>query len=250
MKHFIILIALGFFMMGCTDTSTTQTKPTTEPGYDENSAYGDRYFSVVWTWTTGNEKLVSESINKISNDLQNLWDEGVAENVYYNSDSKIDKFEDFPNIVFVIKAKGRANAERILDKLTIVKEDIATYTLFPIGQPYLDRKTEVINENGITKSFASIWANTEKLAQLTEQDPIVGEQDRQVKDLYEKGIIENAYFDAPGVDTTVEKTDFLFFVNAETEEDAKKICEDLPFFKEGYASYKVIPVGTFWMGRK
>ncbi len=246
MKNTLLLLLICFIAVSCQNTATQDDNETTT--IESDAQYGDRYFAVVWTWTTGNSKLVSENLTKINDEIKDLASKGTIDVAYYNTDSKYDKFEDFPNISFVIKSNSENSTARILDKMTMVTEDIATYTLFPVGQPYLGRKTELINEKGIKNSYAAVWSNTEKMEELTNQDELVGEQADAVMDLYENGIIENAYFDAPGVDTAVEKTDFLFHVNANTEEEARAVCDNLPFAKAGVAVYKIFPVGVLWMG--
>ena len=43
-------------------------------------------------------------------------------------------------------------------------------------------------------------------------------------------------------------TDFVYFVNANSQEEAEKICNNLPFTKANMVSYNIHPVGVFWLG--
>ena len=177
----------------------------------------------------------------IANELQKFYKKGVIENAYYNANSKIDKFEYFPNITFFIKATSNENAKNILNKLTIVKKGIASYTLFEVGSKMFGRNDDVINKNGMTQSFVSVWSNIKKPTEQQKQT-----QFDLIKELYDIGTIENVYLDVE--ETENSKTDFVLFVNANSEEEVKKILNNFPFVKENIAAYKLHFVGTFWIG--
>ncbi len=76
---------------------------------------------------------------------------------------------------------------------------------------------------------------------------IIG-QNQVLKKLWDEGKIENVYFDIEGTQTKNDKTDFVFFVNANTEKEAKAIINQLPFVRNAIASYELYPVGEFWLG--
>ena len=61
-------------------------------------------------------------------------------------------------------------------------------------------------------------------------------------------MIENVYFDVPGTVENNAVADFVFFVNANSKEEAKEICYNLPFAKQHLAAYTLHPVGVLWMG--
>ena len=246
MKHTIIYLTLSLLVFGCNDTkkeAKTETK-TVESTSSQTSEIGNKNFAVVWNWSTSDEQLVSDNSPTISNELTALWKKGTVENAYYNSDSKIDKLSYFPNISFSLKAESYKSAEVILNKLTVVKKGIATYKLYPIGTLWLDRKSNTINENGLTKSFVTVWTTTGKPT-----DELTQTQNDKVIALWNSGKIENAYFDIEGTHKANSKTDFVFYANANTEKEAKAMCESLPFFKEDIATYKIREVGVFWMGK-
>ncbi len=248
MRQSIIYLALSLLIIGCgKDTKKTNTEDSTKTQKTtsvDNSKIGRTNYAVVWKWTTTDEQLVSDNLVKISEELSNLWKDDVVENVYYNSDAKVDKLSYFPNISFFIKAQDEQKARVTLNKLTIVKKGIATFTLYPVGNLWLDRKFKTIHEKGMTKSYVSIWTRTGKPS-----DEMTKAQSDKVLALWNDGSIENVYFDIEGTQKANDKTDFVFYVNANTEEEAKAVCNSLPFSKENIATYKLHEVGVFWMGK-
>lgn len=200
-------------------------------------------YAVVFKWKTEDEKLVEDNAMKQADQLLELWENNIVENVYYDSDAKVEKFSYFPNITFVVKAENEAAAKTILDELAVVKNNIATYTTYPVGDLWLKRNTEKILKDGVTKSYVSVWTTNAKPS-----DELIKSQNADVLKLWENGTIENAYFDIEGTQVENNKTDFVFFVNADTEEKAAEILNKLPFVKNDIASYKLHQVGVFWMG--
>lgn len=175
--------------------------------------------------------------------MQRLWEKDIIENVYYDSHAVEDKFSYFPNISFFIKAKSKAKAKSILEQLTVTKQGIGNYTLYPVGDLWLKRNTDTIRKKGIKKSFVTVWTSTEKQA----TQAIIQRQSDSVLTLWKKGSIENVYFDMQ-LDKKDDKTDFVFFVNTDTQEQAENICQSLPFYEARIAIYKIHQVGVHWMG--
>ena len=249
----ILLLASIALMFSCNNPKkekkeVVETKTETKV---EDSAYGTRNFAIVWKWTTRDKQLVTDNANNISNELTNLWKKGVVENTYYDGNAKIDKFEHFPNITFFLKTKSIENAEKVLNNLTIVKKGIAKYTIYPVGNKWLDRNTDKIDKNGVTNSYVAVWNtvteyDNSKAKELIKES--VKEQSDAILKLWEEGTVENAYFDIEGTTKHNLKTDFVFFINTKTEKEAKEICDNLPFARKHLASYKLLPVGVFWMG--
>lgn len=250
MKKTILLIATSFLILSCGEQSpkkesSTNTKQEVSTTDDDSQTVNTNY-AVIWKWTTKNAELVSANLPAISKELTKLWKDGVIENVYYDNNSPTDKLENFANVAFFLKAKSRIEAMSILNELTVVKKGIGTYIVNPVGLLWLDRRSDVIKEKGMTNSFVAVW-KTEGKADVSVET--VQAQSKLVTKLWNEGTIENVYFDIEGIQKENVKTDFVFFVNANTKEEAAGICNSLPFFKENIASYEMYQAGVFWMGK-
>lgn len=244
-KLLVLSISLLVLSCGQKTKEKNSSHPTdVEKTTTDESKIGRQNFAIIWNWTTTDVQLVSDNSATISQELTNLWKKGIVENAYYNSDAKVDKLAYFPNISFFINAESYEASELLLNKLTVVKKGIAVYQIFPVGNLWLERKHKTIHENGLTKSFAAVWRTENKPT-----DELTQTQNDAILELWNSGKIENVYFDIEGTQISNNKTDFVFYVNANTEEDAKAVCESLPFFQEGIATYKMHEVGVFWLGK-
>lgn len=243
MKQSIIYLAVCFLIIGCGEnskkTTSEEVSKTQESTTVEASKFGRTNYAVVWNWTTTNSQLVTDNAVEMSEELNGLWEEDIIENVYYNVDSKVEKMGDFPNISFFLKAKSKEDAKKILDGLTVVKKGIAAYTLYPVGHLWLDRKPDADTK----KCYVAIWKTSKKPT-----DALTKSQSDQVLALWNKREIENVYFDIEGTQESNTKTDFVFYVNANSKKEAEAVCNSLPFSKEKIATYKLHEVGVFWMG--
>lgn len=243
MKHIVMYGALVFILLSCKTEKKEESSKQKSPSEIETSKIGQNNYAVTWKWKTNDVQLVSDNLTKISNELTALWNNKIVENAYYNHNPKINKLGHLPNISFFLKAKSQEEAKKILDNLTIVGKNLATYELHPVGQLWLKRKFKTIHENGMTQSFVTIWTTNSKPS-----DELAKAQSDKLLQLYEQGRIENAYFDIQGTQTANNKTDFVFYVNSNSEKEAKELCDTLPFSIEKIATYKMFPVGVFWMG--
>ena len=258
MKNTIIIYVISLFIFSCgnptpkeksiesadvTDQSLSTDQSAT---IEDHSKIGRINYAIMWEWTTSDIQLVTDNSPVISKELTKLWEDGVVENAYYNTDSPTDKLEYFPNIAFFLKSHSMEEAELVLNQLTVVKKGIATYKMYPVGHLWLDRKTEAVMERGTSKSFATVWETVDK-AKIT--DEILKAQFDEILREWELGAIENVYFDIEGTQKANAETDFVFFVNANTNEEAEEICKSLPFYKEGIATYKMYEAGVFWVGK-
>ncbi|EAQ99741.1 hypothetical protein [Maribacter sp. HTCC2170] len=250
MRHTLLLLVVSLFVISCGDTkkkTTTETQTSTT----ESPIIGRSNYAVVWNWTTTDVKLVTENAQKISEELTALWKEDIVENVYYNSDSKVDKLAHFPNISFFIKAEDTKDAESILNNLTVVKKGIAKFSLHPVGIKWLGRNIEAIKERGMTKSYVVVWNTITKHDQSNAKELIkenVKAQSDAILDLWEEGVVENIYMDIEGTIELNLVSDFVCFVNVNSEKEAEELLGKLPFVTKNIASYKIFPVGTFWLG--
>lgn len=247
MKHTFFYLVASVLFLNC-GNSKKETKietktETTESTTSNSSKIGRNNYAVVWKWETKDVQLVADNSKTISKELNDLWKADFIENAYYNATANTDKLAYFPNISFFIKANSQEHAKKLLNTLSVVKKGISSYKLYPVGNLWLDRKKTSTKDHGLTKSFVSIWSAKTK---PTDEQKIL--QSETVLEYWNAGKLENVYFDIEGTQKANNVTDFVFFVNAETEEKAKALCESLPFYKEDIASYKMQEVGVFWMG--
>lgn len=253
MQKTILLFVISFLILSCGENSKKEESTNIsekETSMDSVlSKIGRTNYAVIWKWTTTDIQLVKDNSETMSKELFRLWEDDVVENTYYDAESEIDKLEYFPNIAFFLKAHDIQSAKSILDELTVVQKGIATYQLNPVGSLWLDRKTDLINKKGVTNSYVTVWTSNKPTQPGSIPDDLLKSQNDKMIALWKEGTVENVYFDIEGTFEKNEKTDFVFFVNTNTRDEADEVCVELPFFKKGLASYKIYPVGVFWMGK-
>lgn len=249
MKKAVTLLCILAILISCKNKSKENEKLNEAEDLQEveteDSKIGRQNYAIAWKWATDNKKLVEDNLVVIADEVNKLWQEDIVADAYYNSNATIDKFEYFPNVFFFLKAKSEKEAITILNELTLVKKGIASYTIYPVGLKWMGRAHEEILEKGITNSYAAVWTsnNWEKTT-----DSLTRSQADVILEHWNNGSIENIYFDIEGTQKANDKTDFVFFINANTEEQAQELCEDLPFAKNGIASFELYAVGVFWLG--
>ncbi|SHG74904.1 hypothetical protein [Flagellimonas flava] len=210
-----------------------------------DSKVGRQNYAIAWKWATDNKELVEENLVVIADEVNQLWKKDIVVDAYYDSNATIDKFEYFPNVFFFLKAHSEKEATAILNKLTLVKKAIASYKIYPVGLKWMGRDHDEILEKGITNSYAAVWTshNWENTT-----DSLTKSQADAILEHWNKGSIENIYFDIEGTQKANDKTDFVFFINTNTEKEARELCEALPFAKNDIASFELFSVGVFWLG--
>ena len=247
MRNLIVISVTTLLFAGCKETKKEQIvdkEVSTETISTEKKVFErTQNYAVVFNWVTEDEKLVRKNSMLQADQLRELWNNGIVENIYYDAKPQYDRFSDFPNITFTLKAASKETASTILNELIVVKKGIANYKTFPIGTLWLKRNKEAIEKRGKTHSYVAIWTTDYR-----PEDTMVEGQNQVLKGLWNEGKIENVYFDMEGTQKGNNKTDFVFYVNANSEEEAKAIIDPLPFVRNAVASYKLHPVGIFWMG--
>lgn len=244
MRQTLFFLALSLMIVSCGDEKKKVTPEVQAETTTEMSKIGRTNYAVVWNWTTDDVQLVTSNLKQISEELTALWQQDVVENAYYNNEPEVNKLGDLPNISFFLKAQTEQKAREALNNLTIVRKGLSDYTLYPVGNLWLERNVEAIKENGFKKSFVTIWSTTGKpTPDLTKS------QNDEILALWNKGVIENVYFDIEGTQKVNEKTDFVFYINADNKEEAIVLCDSLPFLKNNVATYKLHPVGIFWLAK-
>ena len=248
MKKLTLTILVAAFLFGCTNQTPGKKSPdeTNQTTKNDDSQIGRHNFAVVWNWKTNDKQLMDKYLLSVSDEMNELWKNDVIENIYFHSDASKESGY-FPNISFFLKAKSQKKAENILNDLILVKKGLADYKIYPVGAKWLGRATEAIHNKGVTGSFVAVWTTPKKIDPDTDSEVIMAQADAIMK-LYKAGVIENVYFDVEGTQTANNITDFVFFINTKTKDEAKKICDNLPFSLKKKATYKLQDVGVFWLG--
>lgn len=246
MQKTILLFLISFVVLSCGNQTqkegSTQTSKQKTTASDDQSKTGRSIYAVIWT--TPNAQNISEYAETISTEFTELWKQDIIENAYFDKESGDMELDQYPNIAFFLKAKSKKEAISILNGLTLVKEGIASYKIFPVGTLWLGRNTDAVNKKGTSNVFVAVWTTQS----LKPENKLVKAQSDDILALWNDGTIENVYFDIEGVMESNEKTDFVLYVNANSIGDAESICKELPYFKEGIATYNIYPVGVFWYG--
>lgn len=245
MKKLIVLLAV-FFMLGCIQE---QDKRDFQVDKNVTAKYNIETFAVVWTTITLQKDKMVKHLPAQTKQLKDLWDKGVVENVYFNTDEKFHDGETWPNIMFFVKAKDKEAATEILNEMDFVKYKLANYKLHPVGVLWLKRSKLALDKvQKSKKTYGLVWA-TNPNSVYTEDDIKI--QSSDLTNLWKEGFIENAYFDIVGAGTgNRDRPTMVNFVNAENEEEVHKILSDLHFIKKGISNYMLFDVGVLWLGVK
>ena len=180
-----------------------------------------------------------------------MWRNSDIENAYYNADSELSTVQNWPNICYFLRAESYRNARDILNTLSAVKSGVATFSIFPVGSKWFGRNSDAIQQKGLSKSYVSVWKTLVEIKQDKHLE-LIKSQANSIKSLYQEGHIENVYWELSGEPDAYKRrnnniTDFVFFINSNSKESAKALCDSLPFTQEGLVSYDLIPVGVFWL---
>lgn len=245
---------LSITLFSCSENTADTSTPETEKedvAQEESThkvSHPTKNFAVVWNWKTDEQFLVDSVKVEQTSQLIALWEEGVVRDVYYDKEGRFDKMNNNPNISFFIKAVDIDEAKSVLDEMVMVKANISEYTIYEVGSKWLGESKE---SNKYNNNFVAVWNTVTKFDNPESADLIrdnAKSQSDAVVELWENGYVENIYFDIKGINDLDDVTDFVMFVRADTEEDARELLDKLPFKEKQIASYILVPVGTFWLG--
>ncbi len=247
MKPIILPSALFVILFACSGPPTDSSSKEESRAVSQESLKS-KNFAVVWEWATSDRALIEKEMPNISQELNNLWMDGVVENAYFDPEASSEPLGKYPNISFFIKAKDRSEAHKILDELRIVKLGMAEYETHPVGTLWLKRSKDRDQAMQTQRAFVVVWTTKKNLGSVPEGDKILQAQNDTILSNWKKGIIENVYFDMEGPDASNEDTDFVFFLNVSTMQEARSFCDALPFSQNGIAGYQAYQSGLFWLG--
>ena len=213
----------------------------------ESPKYNIETFAVVWKTVSMRKEKLEEIVPIQTKQLKSLWDQGIVENVYFKTDEEWGSDGTWPNIMFFIKAENKDTAKEILNEMEFVKHKLAIYELHPVGVLWLKR-----NENSIKivesskRTFGVVWAS-EPYNKPSDED--IKLQSKDFTELWNNGLVENAYFDIVGASTgEKDRPTMVNFVNASNEDEAHEILSELHFIKSDISTYMLFDVGVLWLG--
>lgn len=249
----IAILALSIIFLSCsstTDEEKSNQKATTAKSEVTKATFINNY-AVVWHWKTKDIDLINSKVGAQSQQITDLWKKGIIENAYFETEPKADNFENYPGISFFIKASSEDEATAILDNMIFVKEGISDYKLHAVGTKWLGINENPSRDKVGTRSWVAVWNTSvdhNSKYSMSEVEAYAKEQSDLILALWKEGIIENVYFDIEGTQEKNDITDFVLFINAETEVEARGILDNLPFTLKNIAHYQLFSVGVFWMG--
>ena len=207
-------------------------------------------FFVLTSWATTDRNKAMAHIPNQQRQLMGLWNKRIVENIYYDQKGKFSNDQPLSLIAFFIKASTENNAHLALDTTDIVKNNLANYTLRPVGQLAFGRSenaTKVGSEAGHV--YAVIWAFLEKGNKI--DTTVLKQQIKVDTKLQQDGIVENGYIDQNSLSAQSNGTQpGLYFINTKSEADARKVLDAMPLVKSKMATYGLRDVGQFFTGVK
>ena len=242
----ILALVIVIAMVSCDNTGTKSSKETKKKADKTTTYEALNNYAVIWDILTDDHKYVMNYLPEQADEFNALFGDGTLENAYLNNYEYVELNNDgaLASVMFFVKAKSVIDAQFIVDKMSFVRNKVATYNIYPVGGKWLDRKPAADVDKKF--SFATVWFLTADEASVKE---FTEKQSDMVLDLWNQGVIENAYFAAENAFENKTLTPgMVFFVNADNEQKAREICDGLVFSKEGIATYEMFPVGTFWLG--
>lgn len=247
-KTIFSIVALGL-ILSCGNTSNPKQCHSSE---NKINTVQLRNYAVVWQWAVNDADMIRDHLPALNDEMLAMWKNGEIENAYYNADSEISMVENLPNISYFLKAESYKSARQKMNSLNAVKKGIAKFSIFPVGSKWFARNSEAILQKGLSKSYVSVWKTLQEIKQ-DEHVELIKSQANCIKSLYQQGNIENVYWELSGEADAYKRrhndiTDFVFFINTNSKEEAKALCDSLPFTLKGLVSYELIPVGVFWLG--
>jgi|26BtaG_2_1085354.scaffolds.fasta_scaffold00015_24 uncharacterized lipoprotein NlpE involved in copper resistance len=245
-KSFTLLLVITFLsLIGCKNkTETLEPELHTQP--EAVSTEVTKTYAVIPSLTTENAQKFNDNISEQASQLNELWEEGTVENLYYDVEGQKVDAQIIPSIAYFIKATDIDKARNILDQSVFRSKNIGTFELIPVGN-FLFGQSDNAGELRLKKKnvYVVIW---DLLKSYDEVDPqiIQNQFDADFK-LYEDGVLENAYKNSPYDESIKNFT--VYFMNADSKEEANKILNEMPFVKSNTASFKVFYVGHLMRGK-
>lgn len=245
-KFFTSFLMINLFIfVGCKNKVENETV-TPEPQTESVSEFINTY-AVIPSLVTENPQKFNDNITEQASQLNKLWEEGIVENLYYNVEGQTVDKQIIPSITYFIRATDEDKAKNILDQMIFRTKNIGTFDLIPVGN-FLFGESEKSKDVRLKKknTYVVIWDLLKPYNEVDRKE--IEDQFAADFKLYEDGVLENAYKNSPYDESVKNFT--VYFMNADTEQGANKILNEMPFIKSNTASFRIINVGHFMRGKK
>lgn len=103
-------------------------------------------------------------------------------------------------------------------------------------------------DSDMRNTYAVIWTIDTDDVELYNNTVVT--QAQETLELWKKGVIENVYLDNKSPFGDEHKGDagrVVFFIKAETVDEAKIVLDQMPLVENSVAKYTLYPVGVLWL---
>ena len=130
----------------------------------------------------------------------------------------------------------------------MMRKILFTYTYSIMLFCFLSIPSAFAEDFDLRNTFAVVWTIDTDDAKLYNDS--IPDQAAKTLELWQNGIVENVYLDSKKTYAEVNKGDtarVMFFIKAKTDEEARKILDEMPLVKNKMAIYTLFPVGILWL---
>lgn len=131
----IVALIIVIALVSCDNQETKSQKETkaTEDVVVLNN------YAVVWDILTDDHDYVMNYLPEQGDELDDLFSNGTLENAYLNNYEFVELNNDaaLASVMFFVKAESVIDAQSIIDKMSFVRNKVATYNIYPVGTFWL-----------------------------------------------------------------------------------------------------------------
>ena len=130
MRKFLALIIV-IAMVSCDNPGTKKEKATKVATVETVT----NNYAVVWDVLTDDHNYVMKYLPEQVEEFNQFFADGVIENAYLNNYEyvKLNNDAALASVMFFVKAESVIAAQAIVDKMSFVRNKVATYNVYPVG---------------------------------------------------------------------------------------------------------------------
>lgn len=134
-KHLTTILVLNLMILvSCKNKTENKTvEPELQAQEELVTDEALKTYAVIPSLITEDAQKFSDNISEQASQLNELWEEGTVENIYYNVDGQTVNNQIIPSIAYFIRAKDIDDARDILDQTIFRSKNIGTFELKPVG---------------------------------------------------------------------------------------------------------------------